>query len=95
MKIKDMSWEELQKDFSKLLDKYTIDELVDSLDKYSINYFLEKEQFEVMMKTKTILNKKSVKLDSIAYNKIKNEESKKIKGEKLWKENLMNLSIAA
>lgn len=90
-----MSWEELQKDFSKLLDKYTIDELVDSLDKYSINYFLEKEQFEVMMKTKTILNKKSVKLDSIAYNKIKNEESKKIKGEKLWKENLMNLSIAA
>lgn len=34
MKFKEMSWEELKKDFRKILDKYTTRNLVDSLKKY-------------------------------------------------------------
>ena len=34
MKFKEMSWEELKADFRKKLDKYTIKELVKSLEKY-------------------------------------------------------------
>ena len=38
MKFKEMSWEELQKDFSKLLEKYSDDELIESLLGYNIKY---------------------------------------------------------
>ena len=34
MKFREMSWEELKSDFRKKLDKYTIKELVKSLEKY-------------------------------------------------------------
>ena len=95
MKIKEMSWEELERDFSKLLDKYTSEELVNSLDKYSIDYCLEKEQFEMMTNIDEDLNKKSVKLDSILYNKVDNKENRKIEGERLWKGSLISLPTAA
>lgn len=36
MKFKEMSWEELKKDFRKILDKYTTKDLVDSLKKYKM-----------------------------------------------------------
>lgn len=36
MKIKEMTWKELEKDFSMILDKYTEQELVDSLELYKI-----------------------------------------------------------
>ncbi len=36
MKFKEMSWEELEKDFKKILAQYTSDELVKSLEKYKI-----------------------------------------------------------
>lgn len=36
MKFKDLSNEELQKDFKKLLSRYTPDELVKSLEPYKI-----------------------------------------------------------
>lgn len=39
MKIKEMTWQELEKDFSMILDRYTKQELVDSLDKYYIKNF--------------------------------------------------------
>lgn len=37
MKFKEMSWEELEKDFRKKLNEYTIKELVKSLEKYKRN----------------------------------------------------------
>lgn len=37
MKFKEMSWEELKKDFRKILDKYTTKDLVDSLKKYKMS----------------------------------------------------------
>lgn len=37
MKFKEMSLEELKKDFEKLLNSFTTSELVDSLEEYAIN----------------------------------------------------------
>ena len=37
MKFKEMSWEELKKDFRRILDKYTTRDLVDSLKKYKMS----------------------------------------------------------
>ena len=37
MKFKEMSLEELKKDFEKLLNSFTTSELVNSLDEYAIN----------------------------------------------------------
>lgn len=37
MKFKEMSWEELKKDFKKVLDSFTTQELIDSLKPYEIN----------------------------------------------------------
>lgn len=34
MKFKEMSWEELEKDFREKLNRYTSRELADSLEKY-------------------------------------------------------------
>lgn len=36
MKFKEMSWEELKIDFEKLLNTFSIEELVDSLEEYVI-----------------------------------------------------------
>lgn len=36
MKFKEMSNEELQKDFKQVLNKYTTEELVESLEKYKV-----------------------------------------------------------
>lgn len=36
MKFKEMSYEELSKDYKQVLSKYTTEELVESLEKYKI-----------------------------------------------------------
>lgn len=36
MKFKDMTWEELQEDFKKILDKLTPEELLESLEEYKL-----------------------------------------------------------
>ena len=41
MKFKEMSWEELKKDFRKKLNEYTIKELVKSLEKYKRNKWVD------------------------------------------------------
>lgn len=37
MKFNEMSWKELKKDFKKILDNMTTEELVDSIKKYAID----------------------------------------------------------
>lgn len=37
MKFKEMSWEELKKDFREKLNRYTSRELADSLEKYKMS----------------------------------------------------------
>ena len=50
---------------------------------------------EMMTNIDEDLNKKSVKLDSILYNKVDNKETRKIEGERLWKGSLISLPTAA
>ena len=36
MKFKEMTWQELNKDFKQVLSNYTSEELVESLEKYKV-----------------------------------------------------------
>ena len=47
MKFKEMSWEELEKDFIEKLNRYTSRELADSLEKYKTGEKIMKVKLKV------------------------------------------------
>lgn len=85
MKIKEMTWQELKKDFAKILDKFTEQELVDSLDEYCINSsnytMTENERFNLIETEKHSI-RNHVNIGDISYNM---KDTNKEKGEKVWK----------
>lgn len=94
MKFKEMSWEELERDFKAKLAQYTIEELVDSLDKYKVEieeYTLEKKKVDDSAKEiKEIID--NIDLDEVSKNtnsKIKYSNINNINEEEntIWKNN--------
>lgn len=81
MKFKEMSCEELKKEFKKILNQYTSDELIESLEKYKIEtqkYTLEKEKIQNLVNNEFQVNKHiNIEINNIEYcniNKSINEK---------------------
>ena len=70
MKFKEMSLEELKKDFKKILDNFTTSDLVDSLKEYIIN----KQDFQYVLSKKSNLDENYGLNEMDIKNKEKDED---------------------
>lgn len=95
MKFKEMSWKELQKDFSKLLEKYSDDELIESLLGYNIKYNPINIIDEVKILGDNKIHEKFSIKNVCEYKENVKQDKKNNEGDILWRESQENLLQAA